>query len=145
MNPPAFTGLRKAEFVSNQVRLSWLLPSSLGVVAKEYKIYARPLSSASDTSAIDWYAPIKTITEDNSSYAILDTSEFGDATYYRFGIRSCSIASQCDDNEVSQVLFVPDMGAPSQPSITAGLVNGKIVVNAPWGHEDGKIKKRKAY
>lgn len=144
-NPPAFTGIRKAEFVNNKVKLSWLLPSSLGVIAKEYQIFMQPLSSVSDSTPINWYAPVKTIPEDSLSQTTLNVSEFGDATYYRFGVRSCSIANQCDDNEVSQVLFVPDTGAPSQPTITAGIVNGKIEVNAPWSHEDGEVKKRKAY
>lgn len=137
-NPPSFAGITEAEMVGpTSARIRWGVDNG-AVPAAYFQVYA------SMGHNVDYTAePVARISAGTLIHVV---DGLGDELPYSFGVRACSIQDICDTNTVKRSLTMLDNGAPKTPgAVSANVVNGKIVVTAPWQHQHGAISKRYVY
>lgn len=135
-NAPTFSGLTDALYLdAHTARISWGVAT--GVPAKAFHIFSNP------GSQVDWSAePIAKIEPSVLTYKI---DGLGDQLTYSFGVRACTEAT-CDQNTEQWSGTSADDGAPlTVGAESAALVNGKIIIKAPWDHPQGGIGNRLLY
>lgn len=133
---PKFEGINKVELVGKtSARVEWEPAREDGPIAKYYQVYISP------GRGIPFNAnPIKI--EGKFSTLI---ERLGDQLPYNFAVRACTVNNICDDNNVTRDLETADSGAPKTVGITEvyGKVGKRLVVIAPWSHEQGGVFNRK--
>jgi hypothetical protein len=140
MDAPTFSGILSVTVVSSSsVQVTWNLPSSLGVQAVYYEIFANPGASVNWTAAPRMTVPVGAISAIQGN--------LGDLLTYSFGVRACTATHICDTNTAQLQGSLPTSG---QPPLTPGatsvvLSNGKAVITAPWTDSEGAVANRLVY
>ena len=133
---PKFEGVKKVELVGkSNGRLEWDPAREDGPVANYYQAYFSPGKGVTfNENPIKVEGRLSTLIE-----------RLGDELSYKFAVRACTINDICDGNIFSLQLETPDTGAPKTIGITDiyGKVGKKLVVIAPWSHEQGGVANRK--
>lgn len=144
-NAPVFAGVATAAALSpNSVKVTWLSPSSSGVPATSYKIYANA------GSTLSWdAAPRAELEVGTNSYTI---TGLGDELPYVFGVEACSSGGFCARGTASGggdktlAVVTPDGGAPQTiGAASASTQNSNVILTAPWTEPAGGLKRRRVY
>ncbi|MGE3975485.1 MAG: hypothetical protein AB7F59_13250, partial [Bdellovibrionales bacterium] len=138
-NPPTFSGITGSTVLSATTnKVTWNPPSSLGPVAKTYKVYANP------GTTVNWaLTPRATVSAGTYEYTL---TSLGDQLPYSFGVRACTSNNNCDTNVVEIDKTQTDNGAPQTNGASLATANNSaITLTVPWQEIHGAVYKRKVY
>jgi hypothetical protein len=142
-DPPTFNGIKSATRnpANGKVTVTW--DDGTNVPVAYYNVFASP------GPVVQWSKGRIKEVNDATVATVLET--LGDEFTYSIGVRACSIANFCDDNNKGVQVIIPDAGAPKTQGATAvelvmtGSNGPRLIVTAPWSHGDGLVKTRYIY